>query len=332
MKRILRLVAAGVFVILLIGCSGEKKEAEKSLKDSKIVVLLPGEMGDLSWNDMNYEGILKCEREFGIQIECEFNVQESEFELMLAKYGDAGYDLVCTSGTQFNEAVNTIAPKYPETIFCIINGDKCERDNVALIRLKEYEASYLAAMIAGNVEEKGIIGMIGGYPNSAMERLLDVYEEYTRECLKARNIEYDSSLRAYTNSWSDKELGRKMAEQMIDSGVDTLFVYTNEAGLGCILAAEEKGANVIGFCSNPTEAYPDTVIASVKFNADKIYEYILQLYSSGELSGDNLSIGVKEGIFEPVYSEHISGEIQVKVSEEMEKFQKSGYSEQLFGD
>lgn len=104
--------------------------------------------------------------------------------------------------------------------------------------------------------------MIAGYPNSAMEKLLDVYEENMKELLQKRGIAFESSFRAYTNSWKDDNLGRKIANQMIDSGVDMLFV-------------------------------------------------------SHQLKGDNISIGIKEEIFEPVYSEQIPQEIRMKVSDAM---------------
>ena len=321
-KNIGRHFLLSVFLVMLAGiffagCHGNSKDTEKNLKDSKIVVLLPGEAGDLSWNDMNYEGVQICREKYGIDIKCEFNVQEAEFEIMLQRYGEEGYDLILASGMQFTEAVNTVASKYPKTTFCIINGNKCEHSNIALINIKEYEASYLASIIAGNIEKNGKIGMIAGYPNSAMQKLLDVYEENMKELLQKRGIACESSFRAYTNSWMDDNLGRKIANQMIDSGVDLLFVYTNEAGLGCIQAAAEKNAKIIGFCSNATEKYPDTVIASVKFNSDKIYEHIFELYLSDQLKGDDISIGIKEEIFEPVYSEKIPQEIRLKVSAAM---------------
>ena len=183
--------------------------------------------------------------------------------------------------------------------------------SVAAVRPREYEASYMAAVIAGNIMETGTAGMIAGYPNEGMEHLLDVYEETVREILEERGIEDAEFLRAYTNSWTDRSLGRKMAEQMIESGAEVLFVYSNEAGLGCIEAARDQGAKVIGFSSNPTREHPDTVVASIKFDFGKLYEWILTRYESGRLRGKRTEeVGRKEGIFVPVYSSGISREIR----------------------
>ena len=246
-----------------------------------------------------------------IQIEQMNNVEETEFEQVLVECGEQGYDLVLASGEQFTDSVNTMAGQYPDTFFCIVNGIRADHENVAAVRPREYEASYMAAVIAGNIMETGTAGMIAGYPNEGMEHLLDVYEETVREILEERGIEDAEFLRAYTNSWTDRSLGRKMAEQMIESGAEVLFVYSNEAGLGCIEAARDQGAKVIGFSSNPTREHPDTVVASIKFDFGKLYEWILTRYESGRLRGKRTEeVGRKEGIFVPVYSSGISREIR----------------------
>lgn len=304
-------------MLLLWGCAVQNNRL-KALEVCKIAVLLPGMAGDLSWNDTNLEGIAYCEEKFQIEIELMPNVKDMEAEQVLVEYGEKEYDLVLASGEQFTDPVNTMAGQYPDTFFCIVNGIRADHENVSAVRPREYEASYLAAVITGNIMETGTSGMIAGYPNDGMEHLLDVYEDKVREILRERGIEDAAFLRAYTNSWTDRSLGRKMAEQMIDSGAEVLFVYSNEAGLGCIEAARDLGAKVIGFSSNPTREHPDTVVASIKFDFGKLYEWILSRYESGRLRGKRTEeVGLKEEIFVPVYSFHISREIQEKVEQEL---------------
>ena len=179
-KQYLLSVSLLLAALLCVGCNRRNTSQQHDLKQSKIVVLLPGETGDLSWNDSNYQGILFCEEHLNIDIECITRVQESESEIILTEYAQKGYDLICATGAQFDEPVNTVAPDFPETTFCIINGEKCEYDNVALINPKEQEASYLAAVITGNLKED-TIGIIAGYPNASMEQLLAIYERKTKE-------------------------------------------------------------------------------------------------------------------------------------------------------
>ena len=185
MKRYGRGLLTGAFMLLLLGCA-VSNDRPKALEACKIAVLLPGAAGDLSWNDTNMEGIAYCEEKFQIQIEQMNNVEETEFEQVLVECGEQGYDLVLASGEQFTDSVNTMAGRYPDTFFCIVNGIRADHENVAAVRPREYEASYMAAVIAGNIMETGTAGMIAGYPNEGMEHLLDVYEETVREILEER--------------------------------------------------------------------------------------------------------------------------------------------------
>jgi basic membrane protein A len=132
-------------------------------------------------------------------------------------------------------------------------------ENVAPIFPKEYEASYIAGLIAGEVSPNGQFATIGGFPNDAMVKLLDVYEATAVNGPRNRGLADAQATRAFANSWDDVALGKQMAESMIDSGADTLFVYANQVGLGSIQAAKEKGATFIGFSGDQNSVAPGTV-------------------------------------------------------------------------
>ena len=55
------------------------------------------------------------------------------FESTFREYAERGCDLIMSAGSQFDEAVATVAPNYPDTTFCVVNGSKCDGDNVAPI-------------------------------------------------------------------------------------------------------------------------------------------------------------------------------------------------------
>lgn len=243
----------------------------KNAADYKIVLILPGPINDQSWNATNYAGLVACNETLGTKMEYVENVQASDYESTFREYAERGYDLIMAAGSQFDEAVAAVAPNYPDTTFCAVNGSKCDGDNVAPIFPKEYEASYVASIIAGYVTENGNFATIGGFPNEPMEHLMDVYEKNAVKIAEERGISGAKATRAYANTWDDVALGKQMAEQMIDNGADTLFVYANEVGLGCIEAAKAKGAKFIGFSSDQTTIDPDTVVASVNFDFKNFY-------------------------------------------------------------
>lgn len=293
---------------------------EQSPDSVKMVVLLPGEIDDQSWNTGNYKGIMACRKALDMELRYEKNVSEADSEAMLRRYADKGYQFILAAGTQFEEPVSAVADEYPEVDFCIINGRESSGMNVCGVYPKEDEASHLAAVMAANLTESGTFGIIAGYPSEPMEELLDQYEKDVRTIAKQRGFQEPDVFRAYANSWEDVQMGKDIADQMIAKGADVLFIYANKVGLGCIESAKENGAKVIGFSENQNQLDSDTVVASVEFDFGAIYEWTVSHYLEGDLKGNKTyGIGIKEHIFKPVYSEVVPEELKIKIADEMKE-------------
>jgi basic membrane protein A len=290
----------------------------KAPKDHKIVLILPGPINDQSWNATNYAGLVACNEELGTAMEYVENVQASDYESTFRNYAERGYDLIMAAGTQFDEAANRVASKYPDSVFCVVNGLVSQGPNVRPVLPKEYEASYLAGIIAGFTTETGKVGMVGGFPNKLMVRLMNTYEYGVR----IGSPEAKAN-RAYSNSWSDVALGKQMATSMIDKGADVLFFYANQVGLGAIQAAKEKGVKFVGFASNQNDIAKGTVVASVYFDFADMYKWTLGKFMDGTLAPEVNQAGVAEGIVKVAYSDQVPDEVRAQV-EKAEKAITSG--------
>lgn len=323
MKKFTRVLCILLILALslttLASCGKKEEGGAKGADQYKMVLILPGPINDQSWNATNYAGLVKCNETLGTKMEYVENVQAADYESTFRNYAERGYNLILAAGTQFDDAANKVAANYPDTVFCVVNGMVSSGDNVAPIFPKEYEASYVAALIAGQISEKGQFATIGGFPNDAMEKLLDVYETVSVDTAKERGIADAAAVRAYANSWEDVSLGKQMAETMIDNGADVMFVYANQVGLGAIQAASEKGIKFVGFSSDQTTIDPDTVVASVVFDFETFYTWAIQKYLNGELTGNQVhEAGLAENIFKPVYTDSVSKEIQDSVATGMQ--------------
>lgn len=296
--------------------SGTKKAA-----DYKMVLILPGPINDQSWNATNYAGLVESNEKLGTKMEYVENVQATDYESTFREYAERGYDLIMAAGSQFDDAAGNVAASYPKTMFTVVNGSKAELENVAPIFPKEYEASYLAGIIAGHITKNGKFATIGGFPNQPMEDLLDVYEKTAVKIAKDKGLANAVANRAYANSWDDIALGKQMAEQMIDSGADTLFIYANQVGLGSIEAAKAKGAKVVGFSSDQTTIAPATVTSSILFDFKTFYAWAVQQYMDGKLTGKMVhEAGINEGIFKPIYTDAISQDIKDAVQKGIDDY------------
>ena len=318
MKKLLTIFLVLSLALTSLAAQGKSEEvsssADKGIGDLKIVLILPGPINDQSWNATNYAGLVACNEQLGTKMEYLENVQASDYESTFRNYAERGYDLIMAAGTQFDDAANKIAAEYPSSTFCVVNGFKADYPNVSPIFPKEFEASYIAALIAGEVTENGQFATIGGFPNEAMEKLLDVYEEVAVTLAQEKGISDASATRSYANSWDDIALGTQMAETLIDNGADTLFVYANQVGLGAIQAAKEKGVKFVGFSSNQNDIAPSTVVASVVFDFETFYTWAVEKFYEGTLDGGQVhEAGIKENIFKPVYTDQISSSVRENV-------------------
>nr|WP_325300818.1 BMP family protein [uncultured Dysosmobacter sp.] len=287
--------------------------------DVKIVLLLPGEINDQGWNASNYAGVVACNEQLGTSMEYVEAVQEADFESTFREYAERGYDIIMAAGSQFDEAAASVAASYPDTLFMVVNGANSDGDNLCPLFPKEYEASYLAAVIAGNITESGVFGMIGGDPNQAMQDLMAVYGKTAVSIAQERGIADATYNLAYSNSWDDVALGKQMSESMIDEGADVMFVYANELGLGVISGAQEKGAKVVGYSADQTQIDENTVVASIDFDYATMYVWAINEYLDGNLTGHQIvEVGVPEGIYFPVYTDNCPAEAKAACDEAVE--------------
>lgn len=286
---------------------------EPDYASMKIVLILPGSIDDQSWNASNNAGAKACDEQLGTSIEVIESVPVEEFESTFMEYGEKGYDLVMSAGSQFDEACAAVAPGYPETVYTVINGTNSVSDNMVPVFPKEYEGSYLAGIVAGYTTENGQFATMGGESNVPMIHLLDTYEAAAIQVAGERGIEGAAATRAFLNTWTDVSITKSTTDQMIDNGADVAFCYSNEGTSGAIQSAEEKGASFVAFAANKNEE-SDCVVASINMNWINVYPWIIEGVAKGELVGAQ-EVGVAEGVFEPIFSDACSEECIAAVEE-----------------
>ena len=289
---------------------------EPDYASMKIVLILPGSIDDQSWNASNNAGAKACDEALGTSIEVVESVPVEEFEATFTEYGEKGYDLVMSAGSQFDEACAAVAPGYPETTFTVINGQVSETENMVPVFPKEYEGSYLAGIVAGYATENGKFAVMGGESNAPMVKLMDTYEAAALGVCEERGIEGAEANRSFLNTWTDVSITKSMTDQMIDNGADTVFCYSNEGASGAVQSAEEKGATFVAFAANKNEE-SDCVAASLNMNWAGVYPWIIEGVAKGELTGAQ-QVGIKEGVFEALLTDNVSDECKAAVEKAIE--------------
>ena len=92
-----------------------------------MVVLLPGEIDDQSWNTGNYKGIMECRKALDVELRYEKNVSAgASGEAMLSVVCRQGISVQsCAAGTQVGGAsCRRVADQYPEVWLVMGKGEQ----------------------------------------------------------------------------------------------------------------------------------------------------------------------------------------------------------------
>ena len=135
------------------------ESASFDISKAKIALVLPGSIDDQSWNASNYAGAKAVEDAYGVTVDVIESCAVEDFDATFTEFGEKGYDLVMAAGSQFDDAIANVAPNYPNTLYSAINGVISTTENMCPIYPREYEASYLAGIVAGYATENGELAL-----------------------------------------------------------------------------------------------------------------------------------------------------------------------------
>lgn len=323
-KNILALVLTLVMAIsLLAGCgdnsangdndAGAADDGAFDITKAKIALVLPGSIDDQSWNASNYAGAKAVEAAYGVTVDVIESCAVEDFDATFTEYGEKGYDLVMAAGSQFDDAIANVAPNYPNTIYSAINGVISTTDNMCPIYPREFEASYLAGIVAGYATENGQFATMGGSDAASMTKCLDNYDAAAIKVAKERGFEDASAQRAYINSFTDIALTKSTTDQMIDNGADTVHCYSNEGQSGAVQSCQDKGAKFVAFAGNKNDE-SDCVIASAYADLTKLYPWAVNALLIDGVRGYT-EAGLAEGIITIVMTDQVSDEAKAAVEQ-----------------
>lgn len=223
-----------------------------------------GGMGDKSFNDGTWQGVLRARDELGIEIDVLVSKEQTDYLPNLTSAAKSS-DVVIAVGFMMTDVLFNIAPQFPDVKFIGIDIEPSPGQiipaNVACYVFNEHESSFAAGYLAAMTTQTGKVGFVGGVAVPAVTKFeagylagVKVYNEIYNE-----NIEVISG---YANTFNDPALGKNMALTQMEQGVDIVFHAAGPTGNGVISAEHEKGASLYGL---PTNAPLEKII-------DKYYE------------------------------------------------------------
>ena len=255
--------------------------AAAQTKSPKVAMVMPGNITDQSWNQAGYEGIQRVKQELGLETAYSEKVAQPDQAEALADYARRGYEIVIGHGGEFQEAANRVARNHANTIFVVHNGTKPAK-NLATVDFYYSQLGYTMGFLAGKMTKTGKAGFIGAQKIKFSTDLASSYEAGFKAARPDGSV-----LVAWTNDWDDVAKGKEAALNQINQGADVVFPTMDNAALGSLQAAKEKGVWAFGIYYDAIKDWPDTVLQSAIMDIRSGMVEYLKLAKEGKLEGRN---------------------------------------------
>ncbi|MCG8541691.1 MAG: BMP family protein [Clostridia bacterium] len=332
-KRVLSFLLVVVLVVsLFVGCAPKNEESE-TLKDGNEAqsgatkdqyfrvgfVTDVGGIDDRSFNQGTYEGILKYAEEKGWEHGKEYNYipsnEEADYIPNLSTFGDENYNVIIAAGYKFEDSMNEVAPRYPDTSFAIIDMI-IDEPNVASVVFAEEQGSFLVGVAAAESTKTKKVGFVGGEDFPLIRKFhagfiagvhsvddsIEVYEQYA-------------------GSFADTGMGQQIASLMYEKGVDVIYHAAGGTGNGVINEAKNRADNgeevwVIGVDKDQYEdgklkSGKSIILTSMMKRVDVASYKMIEAAQKGEFPGGKITefTLAEEGVGIPRENPNLSEDI-----------------------
>ncbi len=330
MKKLGLLLLSGLFI--LVGCSGGSKSSD-ALKVG--MVTDSGTIDDQSFNQGTWEGILRAEKELGVNIKYLQPEGETKTDYLakIKDLYDGGYKFIITPGFKFQDAITEAQTKYPDAQFVLIDAAPAtDATNTKAVFFAEHEAGFLAAVATAIEKPDAVVGFIGGMEIPAVQKFNWGFQQgikYANENL-GTNVVMKQENFVYQGTFNEPASGQQIAAQMYDRGVNVIFHAAGGTGNGIIGEAKEraskgKDAWVVGVDSDQFKAgiysgEKSVILTSAMKRVDVAAFDAIQDQLNGNFKGGTVNLTAKDNaVGIPETNPNLSDETYKKVMEIFEK-------------
>ena len=225
-----------------VGSSSQSTPEAKKIKVGLVTDI--GGLNDRSFNQLANEGLERAKSELGVEGRVLTSKSNADYVPNLSTLAQQKYDIVIGVGFLMAEAMETVAKKFPDTNFAIIDypqaAMKSKPTNVDGLLFKENEAGYLAGTLAAlYVKDKGgdqVISSVGGQKIPPVDGYIAGYQAGAKKA----NPDI-KTLNGYSEDFVKQDLCKELALNQIAEGSQVVFQVAGQCGLGALDAAKEKG-------------------------------------------------------------------------------------------
>lgn len=315
--------------------TNEGAEAQSSAAPDgpmKVVLLIPGTLGDKSFFDAANNGLEKVKEILGAETKViEMGTDKTKWEPTYNDIAAEDWDVIISGGSEITEIFNATAEAHPDKKFINYDTDIEEAPaNVYSMSYATNEVSFLAGATAALISESDmpkanpekVIGFVGGMDIPGINAFLIGYIQ------GAQYVDPDIKVAvSYAGDFVNPAKGKELSLIQYNSGVDVIFNVAGGTGLGIFDAAKEKDKYAIGVDSDQAMLIKGTdpdkanliVTSAIKKIDSAILRAVTKLQEGSLEMGKRDVLGfVEDGVGiadNDIYKAALPTDLQTKVEE-----------------
>jgi basic membrane protein A len=255
-----------------------------------------GGLNDRSFNQLANEGLKRAASELGVETKVLPSKSNADYVPNLSSLAQQKYDVVVAVGFLMADATDTVASKFPNTKFAIIDVDattmKHKPTNVAGLLFTEQQSGYLAGYLAGlYTKDAGgkLIGAVGGQEIPPVQKYIAGYQKGAQDAAGIKTVF------GYSQDFVDQAKCKELALNQIAEGAKVVFQVAGQCGLGVIDAAKEKKVQAIGVDADQSYLGPQVLTSAIKKVDVAVFDAIKSAQDGSFKGGADQVFDVKAG-------------------------------------
>jgi basic membrane protein A len=266
-----------------------------------------GGRGDKSFNDAAWLGVERARKELGVDVETVEPGDGADRESGLRKLAAKGDDLVIGVGFIFSDDMFAVAREYPSVHFACVDYAKFDKNgfvvpppNMAALKFKEEQGSFLVGALAALVSREKTLGFVGGMDIPLIHKFEEGYRAGAHAvCPECRVLVGYAGVTG--EAFKNPGKGKELALAQYESGADIIFHASGSTGLGVFEAARQTGKLAIGVDADQWSEAPGHVLTSMTKQVDVAVFDTVRAVLDGKWQGGVQQWGLERNGVDYVY-------------------------------
>jgi basic membrane protein A and related proteins len=307
--KVLPWLLVGLLVLFVAaGCGGDDDDGDDgaaptntetaAASDLNIALVTDvGGLNDRGFNQLANQGLERAKTELGVEGRVFISRSNADYVPNLTTAAKGGYDLVVAVGFLMAEALDTVAKRFTDVNFAIVDFPQValasKPTNVRGLLFKEQEVGYLVGYMAALVaEEEGAdtVSTVGGQKIPPVDRFIAGYQAGAKKAvpgIKTPN--------RYSQDFVDQAKCKEIALAQIAAGSEVVFQVAGGCGLGALDAAKEKQVWGIGVDADQAFLGPHVLTSAQKKVDVAVFETIKAVSDDAFQGGQDAVFDIKSG-------------------------------------